>query len=291
MSQLGFLVAGKEIPFAEALRLADDGTFLVPPEVVRALMDTSHEGIYPSGSVVSGCLRKFDLEQQVGYYQPVQSSFPALFGTAVHLLFEKYTAPHVIAEQRLVYTFHFRDLPAPYNEVPFGGKPDVIDEEWDNGAGVIRDTKSKLYVARDLYAARIHIRQLNIYNALRVALGHQPLRDWELFYLDAKNEPKWIRGPLDSPQDVFKWLRYTLHQWARRASRGEISPPVAEFFESSKKGEPVAPCSYCPVRHECILRWNAQQEEEHGEQAELDNDTLPVVLGGEGERVSDMDNG
>lgn len=258
MPQLGFIIDKQAYSFDEALAYAATGTAPVPVEFLKALIGDQRDSDMPSPSVLGGCLRKFILERRTDYHAALSSGLPAFFGTAMHAYLERFAAPGALTEQHLSATVPL-GLPEPYAEVTLGGTADYIDPEYDGGAGVLRDWKTKVYLPqKDFYASGQHLRQLNTYHWLWVQNGHRPLKYWELLYFSQTAEPRFFRGELSDPEKVGRWVAKKLREWAQHHRDGTLPPVVPEFDQRGARGALVAPCSYCPVRDACVLAYEVE---------------------------------
>lgn len=259
----GFRVEGKEYAFSELFEQAREGTAPVPSELLTPLVPTRNDDV-PSASSLTGCLRKFSLQRQHDYYQELDSEMAPLFGTAMHLLLQQHAPEHVRSEQRLEGTIEVDTAPDLWGDrirITIGGTADYVDPTYRDGEGLIRDYKTKIYLPANWYPPFEHRTQVNIYNLLwSMQEGHRPLKWWEIVYLDQKSQPQIYRGETADVNKVYDWLAKKLTDWWRAEQAGRLPAPVKEFYERTKDKKPVAPCSYCPVRQQCLLAWKQEQE-------------------------------
>lgn len=280
MPQLGFLIDNQAYSFDEALAYAQTGTAPVPVEFLKALIGDQRTSDIPSPSVLGGCLRKFMLERRTDYYTTLTDGLPALFGTAMHAYLERYAAEGALVEQHLQAPLPL-DLPEPYTQVLLRGTADYIDPAYDGGAGVLRDYKTKVFLpapGKEFYLTDGHRIQLNTYHWLWVQTGHSPLKYWEVLYTSQTAEPRYFRGELAPLDKVEKWLRRRFREWATHHRDGSLPPVVPEFHQRGSRGALVAPCSYCPVRDQCLLCYKQETNA---------TPTPPTADGGEAPAMED----
>jgi hypothetical protein len=266
--QVGWTIGGKTYTFEQAFAFAKSGESPVPLVMLQALHPDRND-FYPSASVISGCLRKFELQKEVEYFPTVASHMRLANGTASHTMWEgQDTPPGVLTDTvRLsaVLDLGIESLSDKYRYIELNGRPDYLDPTgitYSPSIGTfIRDWKSKDYVpvAGKFYPPPENRIQANIYNWLWVKQGHPPLDFWELIYYDRQGEPKTFRAPLRPVQYTEDWLVTTLTPWAVKAAAGGIMPPIKDFYMRDKQGRLTGGlCKYCEVRDVCEIRHLAE---------------------------------
>lgn len=248
MPQVGFQHGARQLTFAEAEQLAEKQEFPYPVPLIRAIAEQREPGV-PSASVLAGCLRQFELKKRHEYFARASSSLPALFGTAWHSLMERFTETGEGRHKELFLSAAFEVDGTPLS---MSGQLDYLHE-----GSVLRDWKSKTYIAQGFTPARGHKAQVNIYNVLAQANGYKPAQRWELVYvsqswLSTFSEPM---APLDSTR---AWIEKRLTTWLRSSTGSNLPPPVPEVFQMDAKGKPLAPCGYCEVREHCLAASKAE---------------------------------
>lgn len=219
----------------------------LPHDLALALVEERAPRAVPSASVLTGCVRRFELERQVDYAVDPRKRLAAAVGTATHAwLAENPYRPHrvrceVSASAKVKLG---DDLPDDYKEVTVTGTTDYYDED----AGILRDWKTKAYLPAGFTPTPAHILQINVYHWLLV-LGTDatPVRRLELVYLDQRSVSAFALEPW--PLDVVEdRIRAVLRGWALARAAGRL-PDVVEGF--TQQGRPSAPCSYCDLLAHC----------------------------------------
>lgn len=249
MPQVGIKYAGVEYTWDEARELAENPTFPYPPPLIEAMAD-SRDDKEPSASSIVGCLRRFELQRKVSYYAEAGGELAPLFGTAYHALMEKHQQrtlrPGDLAETRLFAKVVLYPGNSQYSVVNFGGQMDFF-----RPGVLIRDWKSKKYIPRGFTPPSEHVGQVNIYNWLAAENGLEAAPTWELVYVTQG----WVQrehGPTTPVAAIGNYVRERLIEWASAARRGALPAPVPQLFQADERGNLPAPCSYCPVREQCL---------------------------------------
>lgn len=241
MAQLGFIINNVRVPIDDALAMASRGDIPYPPALLAALCN-SRDSRAPTASVLTGCLRQFELKRNFGYYATPENGLAALFGTAVHKVLE-HSAGDGQQERLLTATLEFPEFDEPHNRVTLLGTADHIDES----AGIVRDWKTKKYLPVKFEPPFAHAMQVNIYHWLHCQQdGAKPLQRYELVYLDQSRTATYS-GELRPLADVEHWIRARLYSWLSAVSAGELPDPVPQFYNE----KPQPPCSWCEVRYLC----------------------------------------
>jgi hypothetical protein len=250
MALVGLKYGQRRMPWAEVMAESIDGLFPYPPALVRALMETRESDV-PSASTLAGCLRRWELKRQHDYYVEPTSMLPLLFGTAFHLLMQKYARPEDgDAEVQLTGVVD-TGLEPPYERLAIQGTPDV------SSAGEILDYKTKKFIPQGWTSRPEHRAQANVYNWLRAANGKTPAERWRLVYASQS----WLAaesGPMRDVEDTGEWIRTRLRVWAKAKLANALPPPLPRVLDV-EKGRPVGECGYCEVREHCLA---ALQREE-----------------------------
>lgn len=234
--------AGQKHPLADLSNYHD-----LPHDLALALVEERAERAVPSASVLTGCVRRFELERRVDYAVDPRKRLAAYVGTAIHasLADNPYRPHRVRCEVSTSATVKLGDdLPEPYREVTLTGTTDYYDED----AGLLRDWKTKAYLPAGFTPTPAHIFQVNVYHWLLVrGTGASPVCRLELVYLDQRNVSAFALEPwpLDTVEDR---IRAVLRGWALARVAGKL-PNVVEGF--TQQGRPSAPCSYCDLLSHC----------------------------------------
>lgn len=271
MPMVGLAWGARRLSWQQAKSEYQAGQFPYPEPLLSAMADSRDDEV-PTASVISSCLRQFQLKRRHEYYERPQDLLPAIFGTAFHALMERYTehdAPEIIdclpgsgvdmtrggprhKELQLRTTV---DLGiAGYEAVVVEGRCDYLHE-----AVLVRDWKSKKFLSTSHTPPQENVRQVNIYNWLAAENEYTPAPTWELVYASQS----WVAnfsGPTRKLSTVREFVTERLHEWALYESQGELVPPLPELFQADEKGKLPFPCGYCPVRDHCLAAWREGQE-------------------------------
>ena len=273
MPLVGLAWGAQRLSWSEAKSESEAGRFPYPVPLLRAMEDQRNDEV-PSASVIAGCLRQFALKRREEYYERPQDLLPSVFGTAFHLLMEKYTehdpreVEDYVAGGMTTYTkggprhkeLFLRatvDLQLPgYNAVGVLGRLDYLHEGM-----VLRDWKSKKFLAQGFVPPPGHFTQGNIYNWLASENGLLPAPVIEIAYVSQS----WVQTAREDAKplaDVHRYVRARLRVWAKAELAGRLPDPINAFYETDAKGRPAAPCAYCPVREACMAAVRAGETEE-----------------------------
>lgn len=274
MPLVGLAWGAREMNWQQAKSESEAGSFPYPVPLIRAMEDQRNDSV-PSASVIAGCLRAFALKQRVDYYEKPQGLLPSIFGTAFHMMMDKYTEddpPRMEVIDQLpggrVDIQEIRSGPrhkelflkttvdlqlSGYNAVEVSGRCDFLHE-----GVLVRDWKSKVYLAQSFAAPDDHFLQGNIYNWLAYENGLRPAPEIEIAYVSQSFGSRERRPalPLD---DMFRYVRARLRIWAKAEIAGGLPYPIDAFFHPTAKG-PAAPCSFCPVREACMAAFRQETE-------------------------------
>lgn len=243
------------------------------PLPLLAAAEESRDDAVPTASVLAGCLRQFQLKRRVDYYESMTDLLPSIFGTAFHLLMERHTEydqreiVDMLPGGRVEYDKggpRHRELQlqarinlglAGYEDVPVGGKCDYLHE-----GVLVRDWKSKRYLAQGHTPSRENKAQVNVYNWLAAQNGYTPAPRWELVYVSQS----WVAtfaGDTEALGFTEGWIRKRLLRWAEAEARGELVAPLPQLFaDTDRYGRLPAPCGYCPVRATCLAALEGTNE-------------------------------
>lgn len=254
MPLAGLAWGARRLSWQQAKQEYQAGSFPYPEPLLRAMADSRDDEV-PSASVLSTCLRQFQLKRRHEYYEKPQDLLPAIFGTAFHLLMERYTETDPGPRHKELDLLTRVNLGLPgYEAVPVKGRCDYLHE-----AALVRDWKSKKFLGRDHQPTQENVRQVNIYNWLAAENGYTPAPAWELCYVSQS----WVATFTDRTRKlslVREFVVERLHEWALYEVQGELVPPLPELFQADEKGKLPFPCGYCPVREHCLAAWREGQD-------------------------------
>lgn len=257
MPQVGIKYAGINYTWDEAREASADPSFPYPLALVEAMADQRGD-TQPSASSIVGCLRRFELQRKMNYFDEANGQLPPLFGTAWHSLMEMYTErikrAGDLIEKRLSKTFRFDRGNSAYSEVEFSGKLDFF-----RPGQFIMDWKSKRHIPQGFVPTQENTRQANIYNWLAAVNGYEAAPNVELVYVTQG----WVQREVfrATPLDVVEdFVTRRLTRWVEAARSGSLPPPVPELFgEPDRYGKLPAPCGYCPVREQCLAAIKSEE--------------------------------
>lgn len=272
MPLVGIAWGARRLSWQQAKSESEAGQLPFPVPLLNAMQDTRNDET-PSASVIAGCLRQFELKKRTEYYERPQDLLAPLFGTAFHSHMEKYT--EVDAPELEDYTpgggytmtkggprhkelllSATLDLGIPgYEATKVMGRCDYLHE-----GHLIRDWKTKRYIAQGHVAPPEARVQVNIYNWLASESGYKPATHGELAYVsNAWSQPE--RFELRPVALTRKYVLGRLKHWASYVKQGQLPPPHPAFFMAADaKGRMPAPCGFCPVREACLEAYRQEEE-------------------------------
>lgn len=252
MPQVGFVIRGQDVLYEDALALARDNKIPYPPALLRVLFNKRQDQS-PTPSALGGCLRRFELQRQHGYFVAPEKGLAAAYGTAFHdALDHAATDEAGVQEERLTAWVDLPGLPEGFNRLPMPGKPDHVDE----AESLVMDWKNKNYVGKTFQPQPEHIRQVSVYAWLYWKVKGVRLQRWRIVYIAPNMSPAVVapfEGDLPPMQEVENWIRLRLRLWASPVSRGDLPYPQDSFFEDEPKKQGL--CNWCPVRAHCEAAW------------------------------------
>ena len=256
MPLVGIAWGARRLSWQQAKSESEAGTLPFPVPLLSAMQDTRNDET-PSASVIAGCLRQFELKKRTEYYERPQDLLAPLFGTAFHSHMQLYTdADPDKGQYTELLLSATLDLGVPgYEATKVMGRCDYLHE-----GHLIRDWKTKRYIAQGHVAPPEARVQVNIYNWLASESGYKPATHGELAYVsNAWSQPE--RFELRPVAITRKYVLGRLKHWASYVKEGQLPPPHPAFFMAADaKGRMPAPCGFCPVREACLEAYRQEEE-------------------------------
>lgn len=257
MPQIGIRIGATTYTWAEAAVAADAGEIPYPPPLI-AEMAQQRDSQVPTASVLSGCLRRFELQRTTEYYEAAHKMLSPIFGTAFHALMDvrrrEALQPGEHAEARMRADVYIPTSGTTTRAVSLSGQVDFLRE-----GELISDWKTKKYIPKGFQPPQEHKAQVNVYNWLAHQNGLVPATEGELVYVSQD----WLERftfPLREIGYVGKWIHDRLAAWAAPLEDGRLPEPVPQFYQQDQQtGKLEAPCVYCPVLEQCRAAYAQEQ--------------------------------